>query len=284
MEIIFAIAMITGAFCYYQNNKISITNLKVNLKVNNKIRIVQISDLHSKEFGKNNSILYKIIMEQKPDIIVATGDLIDSNMKRINEIIGFCSRLNKKAPVYYILGNNETRCSRLDEIIKKLKEKNINILENEISTIKIKDTVINILGLAEMRVDNGKMFYSKINSRYEVDNVDSLFRRLENLIGIKIVLSHYPENYEYVGDYSYSKYNFDIMFSGHAHGGQFILPGIGGIFAPGQGLFPKYYKGMYGEKSKLVVSRGLGNSGFPLRLFNRPDVVVLDITRNKRVK
>ena len=284
MEIIFAIAMITGAFCYYQNNKISITNLKVNLKVNNKIRIVQISDLHSKEFGKNNSILYKIIMEQKPDIIVATGDLIDSNMKRINEIIGFCSRLNKKVPVYYILGNNETRCSRLDEIIKKLKEKNINILENEISTIKIKDTVINILGLAEMRVDNGKMFYSKINSRYEVDNVDSLFRRLENLIGIKIVLSHYPENYEYVGDYSYSKYNFDIMFSGHAHGGQFILPGIGGIFAPGQGLFPKYYKGIYGEKSKLVVSRGLGNSGFPLRLFNRPDVVVLDITRNKRIK
>jgi len=284
MEIIFAIAIITGAFCYYQNNKISITNLKVKGEVNNRIRIVQISDLHSKEFGKNNIILYKIIIKQKPDIIVATGDLIDSNMNRIDEIIEFCNRLNKKDPVYYILGNNEIRCSRLNEIIEKLKEKNINVLENEIETIKIKDNIINILGLAEKRVDKGEMFYSKINSRYEVDNVDRLFRKLEKAIGIKIVLSHYPENYEYVGQYSYSKYNFDIMFSGHAHGGQFILPGIGGIFASGQGLFPKYYKGIYGEKSKLVVSRGLGNSGFPLRLFNRPDIVVLDITSNKRIK
>ena len=132
-------------------------------------------------------------MKQKPDIIVATGDLIDSNMKRIDEIIEFCSRLNKKAPVYYILGNNEIRCSKLNEIIKKLKEKNINVLENEIETIKIKDNIINILGLAEKRVDKGEMFYSKINSRYQIYNADSLFRKLEKLIGIKIVLSHYPE-------------------------------------------------------------------------------------------
>ena len=280
MEIIIAIAMITGAFCYYQNNKISITKLKVKSNVNKRVRIAQISDLHSKEFGKDNNTLYKVIMDQKPDIIVATGDLIDSNMKRINEIIEFCSRLNKRVPVYYILGNNEMRCSRVNEIVEKLKQKNINVLENEIATIKIKDNIINILGLAEKRVDKGEMFYSKINSRYEIENVDSLFRKLENLIGIKIVLSHYPENYEYVGDYSYSKYNFDIMFSGHAHGGQFILPGLGGVFAPGQGLFPKYYKGIYGKKNKLVVSRGLGNSGFPLRLFNRPDLVIVDIVNN----
>ena len=280
MEIIIAIAMITGAFCYYQNNKISITKLKVKSNVNKRVRIAQISDLHSKEFGKNNNTLYKVIIEQEPDIIVATGDLIDSNMKRINEIIEFCSRLNKRVPVYYILGNNEMRCSRVNEIVEKLKQKNINVLENEIATIKIKDNIINILGLAEKRVDKGEMFYSKINSRYEIENFDSLFRKLENLIGIKIVLSHYPENYEYVGDYSYSKYNFDIMFSGHAHGGQFILPGLGGVFAPGQGLFPKYYKGIYGKKNKLVVSRGLGNSGFPLRLFNRPDLVIVDIVNN----
>ena len=277
MEIIIAIAMLTGVFCYYQNNKIVITNIKLKQKINNKVRIAQISDLHSKEFGKNNNTLYKVIIEQEPDIIVATGDLIDSNMKRINEIIEFCSRLNKRVPVYYILGNNEMRCSRVNEIVEKLKQKNINVLENEIATIKIKDNIINILGLAEKRVDKGEMFYSKINSRYEIENVDSLFRKLENLIGIKIVLSHYPENYEYVGDYSYSKYNFDIMFSGHAHGGQFILPGLGGVFAPGQGLFPKYYKGIYGNKNKLVVSRGLGNSGFPLRLFNRPNLVIVDL-------
>ena len=100
MGIIITIAMITGFFCYYQNNKISITNLKVKSNVNKNMRIAQISDLHSKEFGRDNNTLYKVIMDQKPDIIVATGDLIDSNMKRINEIIEFCSRLNKKIPVY----------------------------------------------------------------------------------------------------------------------------------------------------------------------------------------
>lgn len=277
MGIIITIAMITGFFCYYQNNKISITNLKVKSNVNKNMRIAQISDLHSKEFGRDNNTLYKVIMDQKPDIIVATGDLIDSNMKRINEIIEFCSRLNKKIPVYYILGNNEMRCSRVKEIVEKLKEKNINVLENEISKIKIKGNIINILGLAEKRVDKGEMFYSKVNSRYKVENVEVLFKRLEKLEGIKIVLSHYPENFESVGNYSYNKYNFDIMFSGHAHGGQFILPRLGGVFAPGQGLFPKYYKGIYGGKNKLVVSRGLGNSGFPLRLFNRPDLVIVDL-------
>ena len=277
MEIIIAIAMIMGAFCYYQNNKIVITNIKLKQKINNKVRIAQISDLHSKEFGKNNNTLYKVIIEQEPDIIVATGDLIDSNMKRINEIIEFCSRLNKKIPVYYILGNNEMRCSRVSEIVEKLKKNKICVLENEIESIEVKGNKINILGLEEKRIDEGELFYSKVNSRYGTENIEKIFSRLERLDGIKIVLSHYPENFEYVEEGAYSKYNFDIMFSGHAHGGQFILPGIGGIFAPGQGLFPKYYKGVYGEKNKLIVSRGLGNSGFPLRLFNRPDLVIVDL-------
>ena len=277
MGIIITIAMITGFFCYYQNNKISITNLKVKSNVNKNMRIAQISDLHSKEFGRDNNTLYKVIMDQKPDIIVATGDLIDSNMKRINEIIEFCSRLNKKIPVYYILGNNEMRCSRVSEIVEKLKKNKICVLENEIESIEVKGNKINILGLAEKRIDEGELFYSKVNSRYGTENIEKIFSRLERLDGIKIVLSHYPENFEYVEEGAYSKYNFDIMFSGHAHGGQFILPGIGGIFAPGQGLFPKYYKGVYGEKNKLIVSRGLGNSGFPLRLFNRPDLVIVDL-------
>lgn len=277
MEGLIAIALLTSTFCYYQNNQIVITNLQVKHKVSNKIRIAQISDLHSKEFGKNNNRLYKVIMRQKPDIIVATGDLIDSNMKNIDGIIEFCSRLNNEVPLYYILGNNEMRCDKLNEIIQKLKKSNVNLLENEISTISIKGNIINILGLEEKRIDEGEIFYSKTNSRYGVENVDILFKTLEKMNGLKFVLSHYPENYEYIGENSYSKYKFDIMFSGHAHGGQFILPGLGGIFAPGQGMFPKYYRGMYGRRNKLIVSRGLGNSGFPLRLFNRPEVVIVDI-------
>ena len=104
-----------------------ITDIKVKHNINNKIRIVQISDLQSKEFGKNNNVLYRKIIEQEPDIIVATGDLIDSIMKKLDEIIEFCSRVNKRVPMYYILGNNEMRCSRLNEIIEKLKANNIKM-------------------------------------------------------------------------------------------------------------------------------------------------------------
>lgn len=266
-------------FCYYQNNKLQVTKLKAFSNTNDRIRVLQLSDLHSKEFGKSNNILLEAIYNEKPDIVVATGDLIDSNMKRIDNIVGFLDNINKTIPVFYIPGNNEMRCKKINEIVHKLKSKKVNVLDNEIRTIKVKSTIVNILGLVENRVDDGELFYEKIKSKYESEKSKELFTRLEKMNGVKIVLSHYPENFEANEEISYSKYKFDIMFAGHAHGGQFILPFIGGIFAPGQGLIPKYYSGMYGKENKLVVSRGLGNSGFPLRLFNRPNIVVLDILR-----
>lgn len=266
-------------FCYYQNNKLQVTKLKAFSNTNDRVRVLQLSDLHSKEFGKSNNILLEAIYNEKPDIVVATGDLIDSNMKRIDNIIEFLDNINKTIPVFYIPGNNEMRCKKINEIVHKLKSKKVNVLDNEIRTIKVKSTIVNILGLVENRVDDGELFYEKIRSKYESEKSKELFTRLEKMNGVKIVLSHYPENFEANEEISYSKYKFDIMFAGHAHGGQFILPFIGGIFAPGQGLIPKYYSGMYGKENKLVVSRGLGNSGFPLRLFNRPNIVVVDILR-----
>lgn len=272
-------ALSAYGFCYYQNNILQVTKFNLHLNTNDNIRVLQLSDLHSKEFGKDNSVLLDTVLNEKPDIVVATGDLIDSNMKRIDNIINFLATINNSVPVFYIPGNNEMRCNRLNEILHKLRCNNIIVLENEIKRIKIKSTMINILGLVEKRIDDGELFYEKFNSKYEGKKSYFLLEQLENMNGLKFVLSHYPENYEANKDISYSKYKFDIMFSGHAHGGQFILPFVGGLFAPGQGIFPKYYSGMYGKENKLIVSRGLGNSGFPLRLFNRPNVVIVDILR-----
>lgn len=273
------IALSAYSFCYYQNNKLQITRFSLGSETNNNIRVLQLSDLHSKEFGRYNNKLLEVILNEKPDIVVATGDLIDSSMKRIDNIVYFLATVNNSIPVFYIPGNNEMRCKKLNEILHKLKVNNISVLDNEIKTIKIRSTIVNILGLVENRVDDGELFYEKIKSKYESDKSSYLLNRLEKMNGVKILLSHYPENYEANEDIYYSKYKFDIMFAGHAHGGQFILPFIGGLFAPGQGILPKYYSGMYGKENKLVVSRGLGNSGFPLRLFNRPNIVVVDILR-----
>ncbi len=272
-------ALSAYGFCYYQNNNIQITRFNVLANTNDNIRILHLSDLHSKEFGKGNKILLDKVFDEKPDIVVATGDLIDSNMKKIDNIVYFLAIINNSIPVFYIPGNNEMRCKRLNEILHKLKANNITVLDDEIKTIKIKSTMVNILGLVEKRIDSGELFYEKVKSKYAGERSEYLLERLEMMNGLKILLSHYPENYEANKDTSYSKYKFDIMFSGHAHGGQFILPFIGGLFAPGQGILPKYYSGIYGKENKLVVSRGLGNSGFPLRLFNRPNIVVVDILR-----
>ena len=266
-----------GMFCYYQNNGLIITKIKINCNIKGKVKIVQLSDLHSKEFGENNYNLFKKVIEQDPDILFATGDIIDSNSKNIDSIIKLLSDINKIVPVFYIPGNNEVRIEKLEEILNKLKDEKINVLNNEIISINVKQNRINILGLVEGKNFKEKFLVNKAKGTYSYEGDKELFNRLEKKSGLKLVLSHYPENFEAAGDKSYSKYNFDIMFSGHAHGGQFILPGIGGLFAPGQGIRPKYYGGLYGNKNKLVVSRGLGNSGFPLRLFNRPDIVVVDI-------
>lgn len=279
MEIIIILVFIIIMFCYYENNVFDITNISIRCKVNEKIRVVHISDLHSKQFGKNNNRLNKVIMSQKPDVIFATGDMIDSSLKDMDKTINFLVELNKVIPVVYIPGNNEMRTEKIEEILKKFGDGNVIALNNQIKELYLNKNKIYILGLAERKQDEGGIFYNKINSKYLYSNYEELFEKLERGDGTKIVLSHYPENFKAVGEYSYSKYNFDIMFSGHAHGGQFILPFIGGLFAPGQGILPKYYKGVHGETSKLVISRGLGNSGFPLRLFNRPEIVVIDLIK-----
>lgn len=279
MEIIIILVFIIIMFCYYENNVFDITNISIRCNVNEKIRVVHISDLHSKQFGKNNNRLNKVIMSQKPDVIFATGDMIDSSLKDMDKTINFLVELNKVIPVVYIPGNNEMRTEKIEEILKKLGDGNVIVLNNQIKELYLNKNKVYILGLAERKQDEGGIFYNKINSKYLYSNCEELFEKLERGDGTKIVLSHYPENFKAVGEYSYSKYNFDIMFSGHAHGGQFILPFIGGLFAPGQGILPKYYKGLHGERSKLVISRGLGNSGFPLRLFNRPEIVVIDLIK-----
>ena len=281
MEVIIILIFLIIMFCYYENNVFDITKFKISANVNNKIRIVHLSDLHSKEFGKDNKRLKNIILKQKPNIVVTTGDMIDSNLRKMDEIINFLAELNKEVYLVYIPGNNEMRTEKINEILYKINLNEVIVLDNNIKEININNNKIFILGLVENRIDEGESFYEKANSRYFYNKSNLLFNELESKNGIKIILSHYPENFAAIGEKSYNKYNFNIMFSGHAHGGQFILPFIGGLFAPGQGILPKYYRGIHGEKNKLIISRGLGNSGFPLRLFNRPEVIVVDIYNEK---
>lgn len=276
--LITAIALIVLAgiiiFLYLQNNIIDIT--QYNIKSNDcvSLKIVQLSDLHSKPFGK----VLKKIQELNPDIICITGDYINDHCKNKEKMLNFGKELVKIAKVYYITGNHERRLENFESIMQELSDIGFIVLLNRVSVFNDKGFDVSILGLDENQADFDD-YKARKNGTFVYKDMSPYFAELEKNSGFKIVLSHFPENFENVKEMNYSQYDFDLQLSGHAHGGQFCLPFIGPVFSPGQGLFPKYAKGSFGDRPKLIVSRGLGNAEFPFRLFNHPEINVININQ-----
>lgn len=273
--IVMAVIISIGVFLYLQNNIIDITkyNLKYD-KADEPIRIVQLSDLHSKPFKK----VLKKIDEIKPDIICITGDYINDREKNKKKMLKYAKALVARAKVYYITGNHERRLENFDELMDELSKVGFIVLLNRVSIYYDKGFEIDFLGLDENQA-NFDDYKARKKGTFEYKDMSPYFKQLNELGGYKIVLSHYPENFEGVKEMNYSQYDFDLQLSGHAHGGQFCLPFIGPVYSPGQGLKPKYAKGSFGNRPKLIVSRGLGNAEFPFRLFNHPEINVINITK-----
>ncbi len=232
--------------------------------------IAQVSDLHNAEFGENNAKLLKLLSESKPDIIVITGDFIDASHTDVGIALGFAQESVKIAPTYFVTGNHEASSPQYDTLKSGLEAAGVIVLEDEAVSLERNGESIALMGLADPDFTvKGDMFG-------EVPAMVST--KLENLNdgeggGYTILLSHRPELFEtYVGS------GIDLVFAGHAHGGQFRLPFIGGVVAPNQGLFPEYDAGLYTDGStNMVVSRGIGNSIIPLRFNNRPEIVLVEL-------
>lgn len=267
------ILIIIATFLYYENNKLDITKYELNSNdIVNPVKMVQLSDLHSKP-AKN---VLKTVKKLKPDIIFVTGDYINDHEKNKEKMLSYGKELVKTAPVFYITGNHERRLGNFDELMSELKCIGFTVLLDETDDIIINGNKINILGLDENQAGFDD-YKARKNGTFKYKDESLLFKELSEKSGYKVVLSHYPENFKAVSENDYSQYDFDIQLSGHAHGGQFILPLIGPVFSPGQGIMPKYAKGSFGERPKLIISRGIGNAEFPFRLFNHPEINVIDI-------
>ena len=274
--LITAIALIVLAgiimFLYLQNNIIDITQYNIKSNDYGSLKIVQLSDLHSKPFDK----VLKKTQELNPDIICITGDYINDRCKNKEKMLNFGKELVKIAKVYYITGNHERRLENFESIMQELSDIGFIVLLNRVSVFNDKGFNVSILGLDENQADFDD-YKARKNGTFVYKDMSPYFAELEKNSGFKIILSHFPENFENVKEMNYSQYDFDLQLSGHAHGGQFCLPFIGPVFSPGQGLFPKYAKGSFGDRPKLIVSRGLGNAEFPFRLFNHPEINVINI-------
>ncbi|WNF39005.1 metallophosphoesterase [Bacillaceae bacterium IKA-2] len=264
-------------FFYFQNNSIVISEYSISsdkLPQNfTGYKIVQLSDLHSKSFGNEQSELVKRVKKTKPDLIVFTGDLIDSDRYDEKPGLILMEKLVQVAPVYYVTGNHEWWSGEFDTLEGKLKSIGIQVMRNTAEEFTAGTEKIQIIGIDDPA--NVKESYSERAATEE--NIKNSIEGIEEGDNFQILLSHRPEMFSL-----YSEYEFDVVFSGHAHGGQFRIPFVGGLIAPNQGLFPKYTSGKYNSNNtSMIVNRGLGNSIIALRIFNRPEIVVVTLNSVK---
>ncbi len=232
----------------------------------NGFKIAHISDLHNAQFGENNAELIDIIKQAEPDIITVTGDLTDASKLNISVCTSFLEEVVKIAPCYYVTGNHEKNISSdaFLEIQNKAELLGVNILRNKCDVIEINGEKLTIMGIDD------PYFFDEADNEYILSKT---INELKQNNSFEILLSHRPEYFSV-----YAQQGVDLVLSGHAHGGQIRLPFIGGLFAPHQGLFPEFDGGVYTENNtNMVVSRGIGNSAFPLRVFNRPEVICVEL-------
>ena len=231
-------------------------------------RIAQVSDLHNAVFGEDNKDLLNMLRQTEPDIIVITGDLVDSRRTNIKIAVDFMREAIKIAPCYYVTGNHESRIKEFAELEKQMIEIGVILLRNDSCLLEREGGRLQLMGVDDCS------FHPESNGNLQVLTMEAEIYRMQSK-NYTVLLSHRPEL-----AVVYDRYDVDMVLCGHAHGGQFRLPLIGGLYAPDQGFFPKFTAGIYEMTDMtMVVSRGLGNSAFPLRFNNRPEIVVVNLDK-----
>ena len=231
-------------------------------------RIAHVSDLHNTEMGKDNEKLLAMLRDADPDMIAITGDLIDSRNTDIEVALKFVREAVKIAPCYYVTGNHEARVNEYGELKAGMETAGVTVLEDVRTEISMEGATITLIGVNDPSYQTDYLFG---------DSETVLNTKLEELHTedgeFTVLLSHRPELFD-----AYTDHGIDLVLSGHAHGGQFRLPFIGGLVAPNQGFFPEYGAGIYTEgNTNMLVSRGIGNSILPFRINNRPEVILIEL-------
>lgn len=304
MKAALAVGALAAAFLAYEDNALEVTKYTITsskLADGESFRIALLSDLQSKSFGKKQHRLLKTVAAEKPDIILFAGDLADRNHTKLDPCRELMAGLPQEAPAYYVNGNHETSIDSDDMagLYAYMERNGVTILSDKGCCARILSRVkpgssfkICIAGISEetLNLSRGGDRSSRTHDseviieagRKAVEEAKREYRESVSVTGAEaetkepftVLMVHEPQ---FIDDYA--RCGADLIVSGHAHGGQIRIPGTDiGLFAPEQGVFPIYTSGVH-EKgdSKMVISRGLGNSIFPFRVFNRPEVVVIDV-------
>ena len=296
IAIAFSIALIIGNYIADRTFKETFYNVS-SLKANNTMRVIQISDLHSCEYGENNEDLIDRVTKLKPDIIIYTGDCLDSKATSCTNVVDLCETLAKVAPSYYVYGNNEVERyykfplnqteldaefgfddknrdpSKLTEITddleKDLEAAGVKVLKNEQDTVVVGTTNVDVFGVL---TSNPSSFWSYAGDEYN----KFLYENTENL---KITAIHEPAIFT---EFEVETWG-DLAICGHTHGGTARLPLFGALYTHEEGFLPErkgyYVFGRYEVAGRpLIVNSGLVNNNL-LRINNKPEIVIIDINR-----
>lgn len=254
-------------FLYDQNNRLDVSEILVSSPklpdAFSGFRIVLLSDGHGKVFGDDNAGILQAVQQARPDLIVYTGDIIDEE-KQLSDVVPLARGLSQIAPTYYVTGNHEWAVREMSALFAMLKENGVTPLRNAYVPIKRDGASILLCGVDDP------------NGPYDQKTPLALYQEVKATEGdgFSILLAHRNNRFP-----EYAACGFDLILSGHGHGGLVRLPFTDGLVGTEQNWFPTYTNGLYTlGSSQLVVSRGLGNVGKTLRLFNRPHVPVIVLT------
>ena len=247
-------------------------------KIKKEHRYAVLSDLHNKSYGKENEKLLKAIDKLAPEGVLIAGDILTSKPGKSYEVaISLLAELSKKYPIYYGMGNHETRLFLYPEVYgdmgenyeRDLNELQISLMRNE--SLECEDN-IRITGL-----DMKRAYYK----RFKKEPMDKNY--LKETLGevgkeqYEILLAHNPDYFE-----EYAAWGADLVLSGHVHGGMMRLPIVGGVISPAFKFFPKYDGGLFKQgKSTMILSRGLGMHTIPIRIFNPGELILLTLSPKK---
>lgn len=259
---------------YISYNKITVSdyNIKSN-QINNSINVVIISDLHDNQLGENNEDLINEINSLSPDIIIFVGDGVNSDSKDSKIVTNLMKQLCKNHKVFYSLGNTDIDYieAGISDLLKELESVGVTILDNEYKDINVNGNNIRIGGMYS--------YAFGLNDNNDVDKdtmeegVYDFLNDFQNTNNYKIMMAHRPDSFIF-GNAS-EVWDIDLVVSGHNHGGQVVLPFVGGLYGGDQGWFPEYDKGFFDlNKIKILITSGLGSGKQKLPRFNNPPEIV----------
>ena len=274
------IVLLTIVMCIgvYENTHVKITRYEFDSRRVPRdmkgLKIVQLSDLHNVRNKELRDDILEDIKWMCPHLIIFTGDMLDKNRPNVDIALDFMKRLSKIAPTYYTFGNHDYKARCRHKLFNRIYDFNENMANNKVFVFKNKRQRMNIIGLDDpIKAQRYNKAYGLPKQSKEEIVSEALDEIKYNHRNFTILITHRPDFYKV-----YDRKNIDLVFTGHAHGGQFNIPPFGPLYAPGQGILPKYAGGMYDLKhTKMIVNRGIGNSVFPFRLNNRPEIVLVTL-------